>query len=266
MNITWREAVKEVCQAAGFSQAALAEEADLWPMTLTRHLRKANVQGAYTPDAKRVHDINHAAALLAGFPEIEPYLNALAVFDGLLAPQNGDMADTGFFTELVAEFDPYFEGGAERAILEAAAPLDRSARWDIARKCAVLRGREVVRRLAGKPPKSAGLAEFLALFQEAGAPIGHALRRNEALLRRWVRDRFELRVCEEIAAIDGASPAAPLKAARAILNAFDEALDGALGQNFSVGLLRGDIEPPSPPRIATHVRRQRKAGKEKNSE
>lgn len=258
--------MKELCQAAGISHAALAKKAGLNPMALSRNLKNANTQGAYTPDAKRVRDINHAAALLAGFPEIEPYLNALAVFDGLLTPQNGDMADTGFFTELVAEFDPYFEGGAERAILEAAAPLERGARWDIARKCAVVRGREVVRRLAGKPPKSAGLAEFLALFQEAGAPIGHALRRNDALLRRWLRDRFELRVCEEIAAIDGASPAAPLKAARAILNAFDEALDNALGRNFSVALLRGQIEPPSPSRTATRVRRQRKAGKEKNSE
>lgn len=267
VRVTWREAVQQVCKAAHISQAALARKADLYPMALTRYLRKANTQRTYSPDAKRVRDINHAAAALASVPEIEAYLNTLAALDDLLAPQLTDEAEGGFLLELVAEFDPYFEGGAERAILEAVAPLDRSARLDIARRCAVARGRELVRWLAGKPPKSAGLAEFLSFFREAGAPLDGSLRRNEALVRRLVRDRFDVRVCEEIARIDGESPAAPLKAAREILNAFEKALDDALDQNINATIARGHLAPRSSPNASaiSQVHRRRRPRKDKNS-
>jgi transcriptional regulator with XRE-family HTH domain len=265
VRVTWREALKEVCRAAGFSQAALADKADLWPMALTRYLRKANTDGAYAPDAKRVRDLNHAAAELAGVPEIEPYLNALGIFDGLLAPQGGGEADFAFLAELVAEFDPYFQRGALRAMVDAMASLDQSARLDIARSCAVARGRELVRWLARKPPKSAGLAEFLAFFRDAGAPLDGALRWNEAVVRRFLRDRFDARVCQAIAGIDGGTPAAPLVAARVILNAFDGALDDALDPKLTAAIVRHRLVPRSSSRaVSLHTLVAGTVGKEQN--
>ena len=266
VRVTWREAVQQVCKAAHISQAALARKADLYPMALTRYLRKANTQRTYSPDAKRVRDINHAAAALASVPRsgVSEHAGRLGRAAGAAAY---DEAEGGFLLELVAEFDPYFEGGAERAILEAVAPLGRSARLDIARRCALARGRELVHWLAGKPPKSAGLAEFLSFFREAGAPLDGSLRRNEALVRRLVRDRFDVRVCEEIARIDGESPAAPLKAAREILNAFEKALDDALDHNINTTIARGRLAPHSSRNASSiaQVRRRRRPRKDKNN-
>jgi hypothetical protein len=123
-----------------------------------------------------------------------------------------------------------------------------------------------VRWLSGKPPKSAGLEEFLAFFRDAGAPLDSALRWNEALVRRFLRDRFDVHVCEAISWIDGGSPAAPLVAARAILNAFEEALDEALDPQLTAATVRQRLVPrSSPATAATHVHRRRNAGKEKKT-
>jgi transcriptional regulator with XRE-family HTH domain len=238
VRITWREAVKNVAQAAGFSQAALAGNAGLYPMQLTRYLKRANAKGAYPPTQKHIFAISRAAALLAELPEIEAYLNAVAGLEELLPPHGAGESDASFLLDFVEEFDPYFEGGAQRAILETSSPLSERERWEIVRMCAVARGRELVRRLAGKPPKPAGLSEFIWIFRDAGVPLDLALRHGEPLVHRLLRDGFEATVCETIAQIDGKSSAASIAAARVISMNFALALSRISDQNFTASIAK----------------------------
>lgn len=75
-------------------------------------------------------------------------------------------------------------------------------------------------------------------------------------------------LCEAIAKIEDGSAAAPLVAARAILNAFEEALDDALDPEFAAAIIRHRMLPRPSLRSAViaRVRRRRGADKENNSE
>lgn len=213
------------------------------------------------PDSGIVRRLNSALARLMDLPEASEYLNALAVVDGLLPPQGGDDAEVGFLAQLVEEFDPYFQGGTLRVIAEAMRPLNRSVRMNIARRCAVARGRELVRRLAGKPPKSAGLAEFLAFFRDAGAPLDGALRWDEAVVRRFLHDHFEERVCETFASMDPDSAMAHLVAARVIVNFFDQTLDDALDRKRTEEIVRHRLVPHSSAASLPSTRSSRPRGR-----
>jgi transcriptional regulator with XRE-family HTH domain len=215
------------------------------------------------PDSQTVRSLNSALARFAELPELSEYLGALGILDGLLPPQDNGDADFGFLALLVAEFDPYFESGALRAIVTATAHLDQRARLNIARKCAIARGQELVHWLAGQPPKSVGLAEFLSIFRDAGAPLDGALKWDEALVRRFLIDRFEKSVCRAIAAMKRDTPTAPLVAARVILNAFEEVLDSARDPKFTIATVRRSLLPRSSTHTAAiRTRLRRKASKE----
>lgn len=195
-------------------------------MALSRHLRKPDAPGAYPPDAQRVRALNHAAAELANLSEVESYLAVLALLDGLLPPRTSDLRFDAL-GELVAEFEPYLEGGAQRAVVAAWEKLDDQWRRGLLGGLIVERGHELVRRAEGKPPQSSSLAAFLTLFSEAGVPLRDALRVDEAFVRRLARDRFEAQVTGAIARLD-ATPQVRIETARTITHAFDEALHFAL--------------------------------------
>ena len=116
---------RQILDAADCSQAKLAAKVPgLYPMALTRHMREPDEDGAYPPDEQRVRAINRAAAKLAGLPEVETYLTVLALLDGLLPPRSDDLTFDAL-RDFVAELEPYFEGGAANAVVDAWEKLRR---------------------------------------------------------------------------------------------------------------------------------------------
>jgi hypothetical protein len=230
-------------------------------MALTRFLRKPGLHGAYTPDARQVRSISRASAKLANLPGIEPYLITLALLEELLLPGTATIASEPLL-ELATDLDPYFEGGMRGAIAAAWASLDDQMRFALLGGAAVEFGRELLRRLEGKPPRSTSLAIFLNLFSQVGAPLEGKLLANEALVLRIARDHFEAQITEALAKLGG-TPSERLETASSVVTSFDEAMAHVLDpvslsvvQNDRLTKIKDYLSPRRPaPRGARSTKR-----------
>ena len=233
----WGAALRAIRSLAGISGQQLGNE-----VGLTRAAISLYENDDRRPDAHNVRALNSAIARLARLPEASDYLNALAFLDDLLVPSRGDFASEAVL-RLILDFGDYFEGGTD-ALVQAWGKLNDERRLRVVIALATIRGEELKKRLEGRPERAFPLVAILTVFDKAGAPLYDALRLDERLVRRVIRDRFESLVGAELAKMSAVKAEARFAAMARILQHFDEALDDALSPEMVAALFQKQRRHP----------------------